>query len=101
MGPVLYLQGTFPRGAFLLRDLAIYGNSWGGMPTAQGNVRQEVQSACFPESSWVGSRDRQGLTAKASHWPVAWAGGKAGVGTAGWCRGQSSGAFSQALLGGG
>lgn len=90
-----------PRRALQLGDVAIYGNSWGRTPKAHGNVRWEVQDVCFPESSWVGAPARQGLTAKAGHWLVAWAGGKTGMGTAGWCPGQRSGALSQALLGGG
>lgn len=82
-------------------DLAIFGNSLGRTPKAHGNVRREVLKVCFPESSWAGAQARQGLTAKAGHRLVAWAGGKTGVGAAGWCPGQSSGALSQALLGGG
>lgn len=61
------------------------------VPQAHGNGRWGGQNVCFPESSWVGALARQGLTAKAGHWLIAWAGGKAGVGAAGWCPGQSSG----------
>lgn len=95
------MQGTFPQGSLPSGDVAIYGNGWGRTPQAHGNVKWGGQNVCFPESSWVGALARQGLAAKAGHWLIAWAGGKAGVGAAGWCPGQSSGAFSQALLGGG
>lgn len=85
------MQGTFPQGSLSSEDVAIYGNSWGKNSPAHGDVRWGGQNVCFPESSWAGAPARQGLTAKAVRWPVAWAGGKAGVGAVGWCLGHSSG----------
>lgn len=54
---------------------------------------------CFPESCWAGAQAGQGLCAMAGPWLAAWAGDKTGVGAEWW--GQTSGAFSQALLRGG
>lgn len=91
-------SGTFPQASLPSEDVAVYGNSWGRTPQAHGNVRWGGQNVCFPESSWVGALARQGLTAKAGPWLIAWAGGKAGVGAAGWCGARARGHFPRLLV---
>lgn len=91
-------ESTFPQGSLPSGDLAIYGNSGRRTPKAHGNGRWEGQNVCFPESSWVAALARQGLTAKAGHWLVAWAGGRQAWALLGGAQARALGHFPRLFL---